>query len=305
MNSQTNTPHDFPTEPVAWLKGHFCGAGTAGLPLTDLGLHGIAVTEMIRTYDQEPFRLPDHLRRLQNSADSVGIEIDAASFEDVTRQMLTHNFAFTSSELGVVLFATAGGNPTYLGRDLGEPTVGAHTFELPLKRWAKSIQDGVHLVVAPVRQIPAESVPATAKTRSRMHWHLASRAASKMGGQAILLNAEGFLTETAGANFFAVYGESVVTPAVDVLPGVSRAVVRDLCPVLGLRYEERNIRPEDIATADEAFLSSTPYGLMPVSRFEHQDINGGLPGPVFFELCNAWSELVGLDIIEQITEASG
>lgn len=303
MNSQNNTPHDFPSEPVAWLNGRFCSAATASLPLTDLGLHGVAVTEMARTYDQDPFRLLDHLRRLQNSADAVGIQLDAAALEDVVRQMLAHNFAFTSSELGVILFATAGGNPTYLGREPGEPTVGAHTFELPLKRWARSIQDGVHLVVPEVRQMPDECVPTFAKTRSRMHWHLASRAASKLGGQAILVTADGFLTETAAANFFAVYGESVVTPAADVLPGISRDVVRDLCPVLGLRYEERNIRPEDIATADEAFLSSTPYGLMPVTRFEHKDINGALPGPVFFELCNAWSELVGIDIIDQIISA--
>ena len=303
MNPPENTPHDFPSESVAWLNGRFCPASSAGLPLTDLGLHGIAVTEMVRTYDQEPFRLLDHLRRLQDSANAVGIEVDAPALEDVARQILTHNFAFSSSELGVVLFATAGGNPTYLGRDLPEPTVGAHTFELPLRRWARPIQDGVHLVVPGVRQMSNDCVPTSAKTRSRIHWHLAAREASKHGAQPILLNADGFLTETPGANFFAVFGESVVTPAADVLPGVSRAVVRDLCPVLGLRYEERDIRPADIETADEAFLSSTPYGLLPVTRFEHKQVDAGLPGPVFFELCNAWSEMVGVDIIEQIVSS--
>ncbi len=297
-----NSVHDFPHEPAAWLNGAYCAAPQAALPVTDLGLHGIAVTEMLRTYDQDLFRLLPHLRRLDASARLIGLEIDAPGIEPLVRDLVRHNFSFTNSELGVVIFVTAGGNPTYLG-DGTEPTVGIHTFELRLKRWAKTIQDGVHIVIPKVRALPEDSVPSTAKIRSRIHWYLAAREARDKDAQALLVNADGFVTETPSANFFAVFGESVVTPATNVLPGISREVVRDLCPALGLRYEERNIRPDDIQNADELFLASTPYGLMPVTKFENTEVGDGLPGPVFFELCNAWSELVGIDILEQITSS--
>ena len=302
-----NSPDDVVDGPLAWINGRFVPSQAAAVPVSDLGLHGLAVTEMVRTYDHNLFRLKDHLKRLRSSLAAVKIEADTEGLDEICRIIGMRNSSFvkSSTDIGLVIVVTAGPNPTYIGENSHGPTVCVHTFDLPLARWSHTIQDGVSLLVSNVPQLPAACLPPEAKTRSRLHWHLASMEvrAKNPAAQAILLNQSGQLTETPAANFFAAFGDSVVTPATDVLPGISRQVVSELCRVLGLQYEERPIRPDDMETADEAFISSTPYGLLPVTQFAERKIGNGLPGPIFFELCNAWSELVGIDIIEQITSS--
>lgn len=298
--------YDIPDGPIAWVNGQFVPSDEAALPLTDLALHGVAVTEMIRTYDHELFRLDAHLMRLSESVTQTALDAPAVPLAEICRQVARRNCSFLRSEsdLGLIILVSAGTNPTYTGTR-SEPTVAVHSFELPLARWSGPIQDGVHLVTSAIRQLPQVCVPATAKTRNRLHWHLATQEVRRRdpNGLPILLNQHGELTETPSANFFAVYGEWVVTPDQDVLPGVSRDVIRELCPGLGLTCEERAITPDQIASADEAFLSSTPFGLMPVTQFDSADVGDGRPGPIFFELCNALSEMVGIDILDQLLAA--
>ena len=306
MLASRNSPEDVIDGPIAWLNGAYISSTSAALPVTDLGLQGLAVTEMIRTYDRELFRLRDHLVRLERSLQLACIDQDIAGLDEICKLIARRNGSYVADQgdLGMVVFITAGGNPTYLGSNVPGPSVCVHTFELPLARWSTLIRDGLQLRVSDVRQIPEECVPAEIKSRSRLHWYLAARGVAKSNaGHAVLLNHDGLITETPTGNVFAVYGESVVTPDANVLFGVSRKVVSELCPVLGLRYEERPIRPEDLQSADEVFVASTPTGLLPVTDFNGQPVGNGLPGPVFFELCNAWSELVRIDIIEQITSA--
>ena len=302
-----NSADDVSAGPIAWMNGRYLHNAAAQLPVTDLGLQGLAVTEMVRTYDHTLFRLNDHLKRLETSLSACAIDCDLAGLMEICQTIAQRNSSFVAdgSDIGMVMFVTAGPNPTYVDEE-PRPTVCVHTFELPLSKWSTTIQDGIELAISDVRQIPTSSMPTHAKSRSRMHWHLASQQVRRKrpGAQAVLLNQDGNLTETPTASLFAVFGESVVTPDSDVLPGISRKVVKELCPVLGLQYEERPLRPGDIESVDELFVSSTPFGLLPVTKFEEDNVANGRPGPVFFELCNAWSELVGIDIVEQIMSAA-
>ncbi|MFK7819704.1 MAG: aminotransferase class IV [Planctomycetaceae bacterium] len=306
LNSK-NSADDIAPGPIAWINGRYLAASAASLPLSDLGLQGLAVTEMVRTYDHNIFRLNDHIRRLRESLQACAIECDIVGLEEVSQTIARRNSSFVASDsdIGLIMFVTAGPNPTYVSDEL-KPTVCVHTFELPLWKWTSKIQDGIELAISKVLQLPASSMPAHAKSRSRMHWHLANKDVHRRNpnAQAVLLDHDGLLTETATANLFAVFEDTVVTPAANVLPGISRKVVSELCSVLGLQYEERSLRPEEIESADELFVSSTPYGLLPVTKFEGTIVANGRPGPIFFELCNAWSELVGIDIIEQIVSAA-
>jgi branched-subunit amino acid aminotransferase/4-amino-4-deoxychorismate lyase len=136
--------------------------------------------------------------------------------------------------------------------------------------------------------------------RSRMHWWLAEREARRRrpGSQALLLNHEGHVTETATANFLLVKEGVVVSPpAGDVLPGVSLKVTRELCGQLGIPFVERPIKPEECGPAEEAILCSTPYCLAGV-----RDIDGrplAFPGKILLSLLELWNEKVGLDIWSQ------
>ena len=108
-------------------------------------------------------------------------------------------------------------------------------------------------------------------------------------------------TETSTANIVIhVPSEGLATPPRrTVLPGVSLEVVAELAKRLAIPFGERPLFPADVAAADEVFLSSTPFGILPVTRFCGRPIGSGRPGQVFARLHSAWSELVGLDIAAQ------
>jgi branched-chain amino acid aminotransferase len=118
-----------------------------------------------------------------------------------------------------------------------------------------------------------------------------------------LLDLDGNVTETSGANFLIVERGEIVSPTtVNTLPGVSRAVVIELAAQLTLRFVERDIQVHSVVNADEAFTTSTPYCLLPVTRINGLPVGNGRPGPVYGRLLEAFSQLVGIDIKRQIRE---
>jgi len=146
------------------------------------------------------------------------------------------------------------------------------------------------------------------KYRSRMHYYLADKEAQLVDGSAIalLLDLDGNVTETSGANFLIVERGAIVSPTLrNTLPGISRATVIELASKLGIPFVERDLQVYSVINADEAFLASTPYCLMPVTRINGVPIGDGRPGPVVRRLLDAWNELVGLDIYAQIQGSAG
>ena len=84
--------------------------------------------------------------------------------------------------------------------------------------------------------------------------------------------------------------------------GVSREyVMKELCRDLDIPCIEKNIDPYDVYTSDEAFITGTPFCMLPVTSLNNLDIGDGKVGPIFSKLINLWSENTGIDIIKQIT----
>jgi branched-chain amino acid aminotransferase len=136
-----------------------------------------------------------------------------------------------------------------------------------------------------------------------MHWYLADEQARLVDPQAIalLLDRNDNITETATANFFIVHDGTIVTPtARNTLEGISQQVVRELAEQLRIPIQQRDFQTYDVINADEAFTSSTPYCILPVTRINQKLIGEGLPGPVYGELLKAWNQLVGLEIAAQM-----
>jgi branched-chain amino acid aminotransferase len=143
------------------------------------------------------------------------------------------------------------------------------------------------------------------KYRSRMHYYLADKEAQMVDPEAmaLLLDLNGNLTETSSSNFLIVERGTIVSPTTtNTLPGISRAVVIELAGKLGIPFVERDLQVCNAINADEAFTSSTPYCLMPVTRINGVPIADGKPGPIFRRIIEAWSREVGVDIEEQILE---
>jgi branched-chain amino acid aminotransferase len=118
--------------------------------------------------------------------------------------------------------------------------------------------------------------------------------------QSILLDIHGNVAENKGGNFF-IYSEGVLkTPqARSALAGISRATILELAAQLSIPVQVTDFQPYDIYTADEAFFTSTPYCIMPATKFNGLPVGDGQVGPVTKRLLQAWSELVGVDIVAQ------
>jgi branched-subunit amino acid aminotransferase/4-amino-4-deoxychorismate lyase len=152
-----------------------------------------------------------------------------------------------------------------------------------------------------------------------MHYHLADSqaAAAEPGARALLLDEHDRVNETSTANLL-IYTAGVVAganpaapvspgrhaglaspPPGSVLPGISLAEVRQLAAGLGVEFLDRQLSLGDVAAADEVFLSSTPFCLVPVTRLNGRPIADGVPGPMFARLIAAWNQRAGLDIPAQ------
>jgi len=303
-------------EPNVFLNGEFVPASQAHLAIYDAGIVlGATVTEMVRTFRHRLFRLDDHLDRLARSLRYVRFDIGMSIGElgKKVTELATRNAELLGPEddLGLVIFVTAGEYPTYAGSAgaavHNRPTLCAHTFPLPFEMWAEKIERGTHLVTPSIRHVPPQCYDPKMKYRSRMHYYLADQEAHLVDpdASALLLDLDGNCTETSGANFLIVERSTIVAPTLrNTLPGVSRATVIELAAELGIPFAERDFQVFNAINADEAFLASTPYCLMPVTRINGLPLHDGRPGPIYGRLTAAWSELVGSDVALQIAEGA-
>jgi branched-subunit amino acid aminotransferase/4-amino-4-deoxychorismate lyase len=293
--------------PLAYLNGRFLLQGDAGLPLHDAGfVWGATVTDLCRTFVRRPFRLPDHLARFRRSCVLANIPLFASEHElaAVAEHVVDHNAAFLPPEgdLAVVFFATPGPIGYYRGEPgEGPATLGVHTFPIPFARYAPLFRDGAVLAVSSVRGVPAEAVDPWIKQRSRLHWWIAEREARRIDPRAaaLLLDADGSVTETAAANFLVVQDGVVVSPPrTTILKGVSLQVTEELCRALGIPFVERPIPRAALAAAEEALLTGTAFCIAGVRRLDSRDLPW--PGPTYLRLLDSWNGVVGLDVRRQI-----
>ncbi len=293
---------------LAFLNGRWIAADDAGLPLIDGGfVQGTTIAEQLRTFAGRIFHFDEHIDRMDSSLAVLGLEPPLARSElrAAAERLVAHNHALLAEgdDLGLSIFVTPGNYPAYSRTAASRPLLGMHTYPLPFRLWAEKYSRGQHLAVSSVRQVPKECWPAHVKCRSRMHYYLADREVARRfpGARAILLDFDGFVTEASTANVL-IYrrDEGLVSPPLArVLPGVTLSGVFRLAEQLGLNAVQRDLTADDVAAADEVLLSSTPFCLLPVTRFEGRPVGDGSPGPVFSQLLGEWNRLVGLDIAAQ------
>ena len=306
-------------EAIVYLNGRMLPASEAHLAIFDAGVVlGATVTEMTRTFRHQPFRLQEHLDRLFRSLRYVRFAIGESKQElaDISHELVAQNAPLLpeGGELGLIQFVTAGEVAAYAGFEPAarrQATVGCtvcvHTFPLRWQRWAEKMRHGTHLITPSIRHVPPQCVDPKIKYRSRMHYYLADREAKLVdpGASALLLDLDGNVTETIAANFLFVDRGTIVSPTTrNTLPGISRATVIELAAQLGIDFIERDCQTYQAVNADEAFLTSTPYCLMPVTKINGIPIGDGKPGPIFRRLLEAWDKLVGLDIEQQILDGA-
>lgn len=256
---------------------------TAAVSPLDRGfLFGDSVYETVRTYGGRPFLLREHLDRLRRSAERLEIPHDRAPV-DIEREVQRTIDAAGLAETAIRIVLTRGRGPIgYAPEDCGPPTVVVYARPCP-EIPAAFRSEGVDVaIVAVTRNAPASLDPAI-KSSNLLNNFLAWRAAQRLGAyEPILLNSGERLTEGASSNLFVVRAGRLLTPPLSdgLLEGITRGLVLDLAKGGGIPASEASLAAEDLRAADEAFLTSTLKGVLPVRRCDGWPIRHGRPGAI-------------------------
>ena len=297
-----------------FFNGKFVPEEEAKLSIYDSALmFGDMVFEMTRSFNKKQFMLEKHIDRLLLGAKILRIPLnyDKNSILEACYKTIEVNEPFfkKDDEHRLMIDITRGTLDIY--KEISNLHHGSNLIiaDFPLKWTVKSMgklfNKGINAVITSQRAIPSRLLDPKIKNRSRIFYLMANIEASLMKGErnwALLLDEDGFITEGTGDNFFIVKKERIITPeGRNILRGVSREyLLENLASDLGYDYEEKNIEPYDVYDADEAFMTGTPFCILPVVSLNDLQIGNGKPGKVFTSLLNKWSENVGLDIKKQI-----
>ncbi len=246
-------------------------------------LYGDAVFETIRTYGGEPFSLEEHAERLAWSAERIGMALPLAP-ADVVLEVRRNLSEVRAQRPGVVdlvarIMVTRGEGPFGLdpaGADRPRRVTFIHPYK-PLP--ASHYEEGVSVVTRTAYR-PSDAAKG-AKVGNYLESIVLLRDARAQGAhEAIVVDSEGRVLEGTTSNVFVVKGKELVTPptTLPLLPGITRRIVLDAAPDVGLVAVERDLRVADVHGADEVFLTSTIREVLPVSRVDDRVIGSGRAG---------------------------
>jgi branched-chain amino acid aminotransferase len=275
-----------------WLDGELRDADEPHLTVFDRGFQlGDGVFETLRARGGTSTELVEHLARLRASADGLGIELatdtERRIEEGIAALLAAEGLAGPEGDASIRVTVSRGDFRARgllpVGRD-HPPTVAIQAWPVPPPP-ADHLSRGLHLVASSVRRDP-ESPLAALKTTSRADYVFARLEARRAGADdALFLTTDGHLSEATSANLFLLRataaGTELATPALAcaILPGTTRSWILAWAADAGLRASEAWLTTRDLAEADEAFVSSSVAGILPVTRFEGAAIGAGLPGP--------------------------
>ena len=283
-----------PAVPVAVnIDGAIHGQDDARVSVFDHGfLFGEGVYEVLRTYDRRPFLFPEHMRRLRASAERIALPCPLTDDALLGRIDETVTAAGLEGEAYVRILLTRGvGEIVYDPRACPSPTI--VIIVKPLAETPdEAMAHGVGLSLATVVRNHPGSVDPAIKSNNLLNNALAMQQAYREGAfEALMKNHRGELCECAQSNIFFVRAGILLTPPVDagLLVGVTRGFVLELAAASGRRVEQRALLEADLASVDEAFLTSTTREIVPVVRIGGYTIGEGRPGPVTRELLDAFT----------------
>lgn len=302
-----------------WCDGKLSPAGEARVSFLDRGLlHGYGLFETMRAEGGKVFFLGEHLGRMRRGMDVLMMSVhqelrDCLSKEPRQGSSEARDIALPGLEelaragmreaLGALMMSTResrdseGGEAAVVRLTLTRGDVldagPGRPKETPrLFVWARPTGPRPRKVTAATSRITRnETSPLTGvKALSYLELAQARREAEAAGAdEAILLNTRGRLAEASAANVFLVKGQSLVTPSLSegCLPGIVRSQVLKLAPGLGLEPKERAVGPDELARADEVFITNSRIGVVPLVELDGRPL-GEDPRPVTARLAEAF-----------------
>jgi branched-chain amino acid aminotransferase len=277
-----------------YVDGKYCNERDAKISVFDHGLlYGDGIFEGIRAYNSRVFKLKEHLDRLYCSAKAILLnvpltqaEMMAAVIETCRRNKLRDGYIRLVVTRGV---GTLGLNPNRCKR----PSVVIIAGKIQLYPPEYYLR-GLEIITVPtVRNLHSALNPAI-KSLNYLNNVLAKIEANNSGcEEAIMLNAEGFVSECTGDNVFIIKEGQLLTPPLSAgaLYGVTRRVVMEIASESGMTVREPNLSRYDMFNADECFLTGTGAELVPVIKIDGRVIGDGKPGTITKKLVTQYRAL--------------
>jgi branched-chain amino acid aminotransferase len=267
----------------ASVNGTVVPAEEARVSVLDNGFaFGDSVYEVLRTYGGVAFEPGRHFRRLRASAARLGISLPASDASLLAQvDALLARAADRESYIRIVV-SRGLGDCSYNFERVQGPTVVMIQKPLPAHP-AWHYESGIRVAAVGVRRNHPRALDPAIKSSNLLNNILAVREAQSRGAEEpVLLNQEGFVAEGASTNVFLARGGTVATPPLSagILAGITREVVLELLPGLGVPFREEPLRLEDLLGADEVFMTSTTREVVPVTKVDETSIGDGRPGPL-------------------------
>jgi D-alanine transaminase len=264
---------------MVFLNGKFMPVDEARVPVLDRGfIFGDGVYELIPVYSRVPFRMDEHLARLERSLAAVRIRnpYSRAEWRDIILQLVAKQ---PFEDQGVYFQVTRG----VAKRD--------HAFP-------KDVAPTVFVMSNPLVNPPQELVVrgAAAVTAVDDRWHrcdiksisligncLLRQVSADAGAVETILFRDGKLTEASASNVFVVKGGVILSPPKSnlILPGITYDVIAEIAQAAGLKLDYRDISEAEVRGADEVWVTSSSKEVLAIVMLDGRPVAGGKPGPVF------------------------
>ncbi len=260
-----------------YLNGQIVLADQAAISPFDVGLlRGYAVFDLVQTVKGGPFLLPEHLERFRSSAGMLGLTVPATDEEIATviGDLLARN---GHAEATIRMVLTGGVSPDGMCYDPKTPTFLIMThdlFDVPEEYYRR----GARLITREHRRELPE-----AKTTNYLTWLRNHPAIDEAGAIDVLYHFGGYVSEAATASFYIVRNRTVMAPDEGVLWGTIGSLVLDLARV-DHEVISGPISLSEALAANEAFITSSVRGVVPIVRIDEHVIGDGTVGPVVTEL---------------------
>jgi branched-chain amino acid aminotransferase len=291
---------------IVCVNGIFTPPEEARVSIFDRGfLYGDSIYEVTLTYDGIPFLLDEHFDRLEHSAAGIFLELEA-NRDQIKRSIYEGIKRVDNNRIYIRIIVTRGGGEIGLDPNLSD---GQNLFIIFRKLTNYPVEwyeKGVSLIITEVVRNAKNAVDPNVKSGNYLNNVMAISQAKKKGAyDAIMLNADGFITECTSANVWMVQDQTFYTPPIEagLLGGITRKSLLNIGKAHGLSMEEKQLKPEDLCSASEIFMTSSTREILPVTNLDGQPVGNGQPGPETQRIHALYKEFVRVEVEKEKKKA--
>ena len=277
------------------LNGRLVPSEAPHISVLDRGfMLGDGIFDTLRAVDGRVFRLGDHLRRLRRSADAIELAVPGS--DDALSCAIYSLLEANRLSDALIRVTVSRGVPA--DRGLAPPASPSPSLAITATHFQGYPEDryrrGFTAIVSSIRRNETSPL-GFIKSCNYLDAVLARLEAARRGtDEALLLNGAGAMACGTSCNLFLVSDGTLATPSLDcgVLAGITRGTVLEIARGLALDCQERAIRAEEVLTAQEAFVTNTAMGVMPLVAVDGRPVGRGIPGPTTLRLRAAYNDLL-------------